>query len=68
MRPPRLQTHVRQLPWAQEHKCVLDSCRALESEGFTITYLPVDASGLVSVQVRACPSRAAPAWRPRTLT
>jgi len=32
-----------------EHKCVLDSCRALEGEGFEITYLPVSSMGLISL-------------------
>lgn len=30
-----------------EHKCVLDSCRALEGEGFTVTYLPVQSNGII---------------------
>lgn len=33
-----------------EHKCVLDSCRALENEGWDVTYLPVQPSGLVSLE------------------
>jgi cysteine desulfurase len=32
-----------------EHKCVLDSCRDLEQDGFDITYLPVDENGLVNM-------------------
>lgn len=33
-----------------EHKCVLDSCRALEGEGFSITYLPVQTNGIVDLE------------------
>ncbi|KAL1401750.1 hypothetical protein pipiens_006384 [Culex pipiens pipiens] len=33
-----------------EHKCVLDSCRALEGEGFRVTYLPVQTNGLISME------------------
>lgn len=32
-----------------EHKCVLDSCRHLEQEGFEITYLPVQKNGIVDL-------------------
>ena len=35
---------------ATEHKCVLDSCRALQQEGFSVTYLPVQSDGLLSLQ------------------
>jgi len=37
-----------------EHKCVLDTCRHLEQQGFKITYLPVQKNGLVDLeQLRA---------------
>jgi cysteine desulfurase len=34
-----------------EHKCVLDSCRALEGEGFRITYLPVKTNGIIDLEL-----------------
>jgi cysteine desulfurase len=34
-----------------EHKCVLDSLRHLEQEGFLVTYLPVMANGIVDLKI-----------------
>jgi cysteine desulfurase len=33
-----------------EHKCVLDSCRHLQEEGFEVTYLPVQSNGLIDME------------------
>jgi cysteine desulfurase len=44
-----------------EHKCVLDSCRNLEDQGFSVTYLPVQTNGLV------CLDQLKAAIRPDTL-
>ncbi|CUM63272.1 uncharacterized protein PRCAT00000843001 [Priceomyces carsonii] len=33
-----------------EHKCVLDSARHMQDEGFEVTYLPVNSEGLISLE------------------
>ncbi|KAK9804067.1 hypothetical protein WJX73_001464 [Symbiochloris irregularis] len=32
-----------------DHKCVLDSCRSLQSRGYEVTYLPVKTDGLIDM-------------------
>jgi cysteine desulfurase len=34
---------------SQEHKCVLDSCRKLQEEGFDVTYLGVQQNGIINL-------------------
>jgi cysteine desulfurase len=34
-----------------EHKCVLDTCRHLEQNGFEVTYLPVQKNGIIDLDV-----------------
>ncbi|MDP3371916.1 MAG: IscS subfamily cysteine desulfurase [Candidatus Paracaedibacteraceae bacterium] len=34
-----------------EHKCVLESCRTLEKQGFSVTYLPVQKNGLIDMKL-----------------
>ena len=33
-----------------EHKCVLDTCRRLQEEGFQVSYLPVGKNGIVDLE------------------
>jgi cysteine desulfurase len=33
-----------------EHKCILDTCRNLEEEGFKVTYLPVQKNGIIDLK------------------
>lgn len=34
-----------------EHKCILDTCRYLEQEGFLVSYLPVKANGIIDLEM-----------------
>lgn len=34
-----------------EHKCVLDSCRSLQQEGFEVTYLKPETNGRISISL-----------------
>jgi cysteine desulfurase len=44
---PETRRHI--VTVATEHRAVLDPCRALEHEGFSITYLPVRPDGLIDL-------------------
>lgn len=33
-----------------EHKCILDSCRNLEDQGYEVTYLPVGKNGIIDME------------------
>ncbi len=33
-----------------EHKCILDTCRHMEQDGFEVTYLPVRKNGLIDLR------------------
>ncbi len=46
---------------AVEHRSCMDPCRALEREGFEVTYLPVDQQGLITAE------QVAEAIRPDTI-
>lgn len=34
-----------------EHKCILDTCRYLEQDGFKVTYLPVQPNGIIDLNL-----------------
>lgn len=42
---------------ATEHKCVLDSCRELERQGFEVTYLEPQETGLITIEQLAAAIR-----------
>lgn len=42
---------ARSITTQTEHKCVLDSCRVLQDEGFDVTYLPVQSNGVVDLKL-----------------
>ena len=44
-----------------EHPAVLNTCQYLESEGFEVTYLPVDENGLIT------PEQVKDAIKPNTI-
>jgi len=55
-RAPRDRRHI--VTIATEHRAVLDTCRALEDEGFRITYMDVDREGAVDLdRLRAAVGR-----------
>ena len=41
-------THI--ITQVTEHKAVLDTCKKLEKQGYRVTYLPVQANGLIDVE------------------
>ena len=46
----RFQSHGKHIiTSAIEHKCVLDTCKFLETQGFKITYLKPDSTGIIDV-------------------
>lgn len=45
---PRVGRAVHVITAKTEHKCVLDTCRQLETQGVSVTYLKPDAQGVVS--------------------
>ena len=43
----KIKNHI--ITCVTDHECVLESCIALEQEGFEVTYLPVSKSGLINL-------------------